>query len=738
MSAIAGSKILISVPSTTLQQMCNYVAIAETKSPAESLRELILHTLYEFEEEKISNVQDISQILQTIFGVHAPDHQIQESLDHLTTTGQVTQPIGTNYILPPDSRDKIKTRIENASKLQERVKMQWLVEMIGRAYDLNAENAWSALQDYLAKAFLRHGIQVAVFLDPSVRLQTEYATSLSTLLDKAVQAKFDVGHQELAKRVISDFLASAGQNQDRAQYIADCADGAANYFSLAISPELSAKFRENLNPLTLFCDTNFIFGILGLHVHPLVDVSNQLMEAILKYKLPIKLRYHEATLREIRSSITHYGNILRKQTWPRSLSRAVIISRCVSGIELKYHFKNAEVGIDVDSFLRPYQHVDVLLKGKEIDIYKPIADRLEERATLQSAYENFLTRNNKDKPSELIDHDATVLDCAKSLRNNGKSTLDAGALFVTCDFTLYRFDNEESRRRSTQTSVVLPNILWQILRPFIPANQDFDRTFAETFAIPEFRSIGSGAAKACSKMLCLLAAYQDFSEETAVKLLSNDVLIDHLRTAQNDEQFQTQVESAIAEENLVLLEERTAMAKQVEKLKSEKDRTEEELERQKQLVKAEAEKAQKAITEREKATELMAIAEKDKETSAQQISSKLSEIEAAKISAENAANDAENLRQTSENRELKTAKRASIIVAVLLTFLFELIIHYVWQWDWLLNHPNSYGLQASICLLILFGIPGAWVKSWRKFCWGVAILGALFVIFPMLGGPVKK
>jgi len=737
MSSQTGSKITISIPSTALQQMCNYVAIAETKSPAESLQELILHTLFTFEEENASSVQDVANILRTMFGVDAPDHLVQESLDQLVSTGQVHRPMGTNYVLTSDSRTNIKARIDHASQLQERVKMQWLAEMVARVYDLNADLAWSTLQDYLAKAFLRHGIQVAIFLDPSVKLPAEYATSLSTLLDKAVQAKFDATHQESARHAISDFLASVGKNQDRAQYIAECADGAANYFSLAISPDVSTKFRENLNPLTLFCDTNFLFGILGLHVHPLVEVSNQLMEAIAKHNLPLKLRYHETTLLELQSSVTHYGTLLRKYIWSQSLSRAVITSRCVSGIELKYHLKNAETGIDVDSFLRPYQHIDVLLKGRGIDIYRPVANRLEERAALQSAYEEFLKKVNKEKPPELIDHDVTILDCARSLRDNAKSTLDVSALVVTCDFTLYRFDSEASRRKSAYTSVVLPNVLWQILRPFVPASQDFDRTFAETFAIPEFRTIGSGAAKACSKMLGLLAAFKDFSEETAAKLLSNDVLIDHLRATQNDAQFQEQVELAIAAENQALLEERTVMARQVEELRSGKDRAEQELEEQKRATKAEVVKAQEAaLHERENAADLIAISKRNAEAKAKEISAKLSGIEAAKISAEDAAEQEVSRRKGAENQALRTAKVASIIVAFLISLTFELVVHTVWRWNWLLNHPNSYGLQGCICLMVSSSILGFWVKSWRKALWGV-LLGALLVALQILGGPTK-
>jgi len=737
MSATAGSKISISVPGAVLQQMCNYVAIAETKSPAESLRELTLHTLLTFEEEKASCVQDVADILRTVFGVDAPNHQVQESLDQLMSTGQVHQPMGTNYVLTPDARTKVKARIDHASRLQERVRMQWLAEMVGRFPDLNAGLAWDALQDYLAKAFLRHGIQVAVFLDPLVELPKEYAVSLSTLLAAAVQSRFDSTHQEAARHAISDFLATVGKNPERAQFISECADGAANYFSLAVSSEVATRFREKLSALTLFCDTNFLFGILDLHVHPLVEVSNELLYAIDKHSLPLKLRYHASTLQELRSSISHYGDILRRHRWSRALSRAATTSRFMSGIELKYHQKNAETGIDVDVFLRPYQHVDVLLTERKIGVYRPPADRLTQRATLETQYKEFLERLRKEKPYELIAHDVTVLDCVRSLRNNIHSTLEAGALLVTCDYMLYRFDNEESRNAKTLASVVLPNVLWQVLRPFIPASQDFDRSFAETFAIPEFRTIGSGASKACSKMLGLLTAYKDFPEETAARLLSNDMLIDALRAAENDEQFQAQVESAITAENQALVEERAALVRQVEALRSDKERAETELEEQKQAAAVESAKAQEAIQAKAKETEILANFQRNAEAKVKDVSAKLEEMEAAKHAAEKATEKEAERRRDVETLALRTAKIASIIVAILVSLTFMLVVHNVWRWDWLLSHPNSYGLQGCICLMASFGIVGLWVRPWRKALWVTGFFGVLFVALQILGGPTK-
>jgi predicted transcriptional regulator len=399
MSREQASRITVSVPGAVLQQMCNYVAIAETKYPDASLRALVLHALFTFEQDKATSIQEVASILKTVFGVDAPNHQVQESLDKLMSSGQVIQPTGMNYVLTPSARATVKERIDQSAGLQERVKMQWLMEMAGRYPSLRADLAWTALQSYLGKAFLRHGMQVAVLLDPSVELPAGYAASLSSLLSEAVQSKFEPILQETAKQAISNFLASVGTNMERAKYIAECADGAANYYSLAVSPNVAAQFRERLCPLTIFCDTNFLFGILDLHVHPLVEVSNHLLKAIDEHDLPLKMRYHPTTLQELQASISYYADILRGNKWSRVMSRAATTSPFMSGIEMKYHQINAESGIDVETFLRPYQHVDVLLEDRNIGIYRTTGDRLMQRATLESEYKDYLKRLGKDKPA---------------------------------------------------------------------------------------------------------------------------------------------------------------------------------------------------------------------------------------------------------------------------------------------------------------------------------------------------
>lgn len=55
-------------------------------------------------------------------------------------------------------------------------------------------------------------------------------------------------------------------------------------------------------------------------------------------------------------------------------------------------------------------------------------------------------------------------------------------------------------------------------------------------------------------------------------------------------------------------------------------------------------------------------------------------------------------------------------------------------WNWLRNHPHSYGLQGGIIFLIAFLIVGFLMPQWKQWCWGVAGLAFLVLILSLLGG----
>ena len=225
---------------------------------------------------------------------------------------------------------------------------------------------------------------------------------------------------------------------------------------------------------------------------------------------------------------------------------------------------------------------------------------------------------------------------------------------MTCDNILFRFDWETSRREKRLPSTVLPNLFWQILRPFLPPDSDFERSFAQTFAIPEFRAIGDGGARACSKMLSLLTAYKDLPEETARRLVTNDLLIDKLRTLKSDEEFEAEIDSAIAAENVDLAEEKRALSEALEAERVAKQAAVARLE-------AQAAEAERRAVESEEKLKEEAAARRQHEVDIAKLSDELQELR----SAVEAGSQSDTQVAAGEAKNAKRMSRLSSAVAIM-------------------------------------------------------------------------
>jgi hypothetical protein len=675
--------------STAFERMCSVVAIGKTVSVEETIRELILHCLFHLPDDEFKDASDIEKAILGLFGLNLSNQEIESSLSTLINHKSIHKNSGI-LTLDLNLRNQLEKIVNDAYELEDLVREAWKNELEENYPLLDSSFLWNALRKYLAIAFQRHGIQTVALLDPRIEITSQYANSLSNILYDAVSDVFQEEERSKAIKAISDFMASTGNNPERSKYITQLADGAFTYFTLTIDPEVATNFRKELKTVLLFLDTNFLYGILDIEVHPQVAVSKELLEAIKKFNIPFKLYTHPKTIEELLFSIHNYEQELKNKQWSLSISKAAYDSRSLSGIELRYHQRFADEGIDVDSFFAPYRHADVLLKQMGVKTYPIEDERIEERATLYDDYTLFLEGRNLYKPYKLIDHDMTVLDLVRKLRTNAPSTLEAGALLVTRDYSLYRFDWETSRKNDTKPSTVLPNILWQIIRQFIPAKEDFDRSFAETFAIPEFRIIGSRSTEACSRMLNILAGYKNFPEETARRMLSNDILIQHLQTAENDETFQQFVEAAIVDENEILLEEKEQVETKWVEEKHKRKEVEEKIESE---------------------VEARRISEQNAQDSNQQL---MREREIYSKKLENSEKKIKELSGDKDKFKSIISWGGAILVSLVLILFFEILVNILAPWPWLVNHKNSILLHIMFISLITCFVHLIIINKYRK------------------------
>lgn len=725
--------------SLAFKQMASFVAIAKTRATSQVLDELILQCFVVLPSDPLSTPEQLAEAMLILFGIQAHQKDVAIALVRLKTAGTLSD-VGNGHLsLAAATKEVLNARIEAAKSLEKDVRESWLKQIRSISPALDGGKLWRALLAYLQQAFRRHGIQAVELLNPAVEIELDGTVSLSSVLDGLIANAFVEAERPAARSAASSFFQTVALDRQRAEYIASLADAAFNYFSLAVAPEVSEELRNKLNPLTLFLDTNFLFGILNLHVNSQVDVSTELLTAIKSFKLPFRLRYHEATVREMNNTLFFFGKELGKQKWPQTISRAVVASGALSGVEFRYHSKNATQPVSVEDFLAPLQHWQVLLKDKGIDIYKPgdSQDRLMARADLEVEYKEHLARFNREKPIDAIQHDMTVLDAVQSLRTNARTTLDAGSLLVTCDFQLFRFDVEHSRRNSRHHSTVLPSLLWQILRPFVSNSDEFDRAFAETFSLPEFSLARGGAQRAAARMASILAGYSDIPEETASKMLANDLLIAELQSKRTDAEFAQTIESAMVVENAQLVEERAALAAQLESEKTahalktreldaaaEQIRLREQSLEQKDLVLADREDAIRSL-QAETAIQAQLADSADRRAARERQEKEDAERRVAKLESDAAL---------ANQRAVRTTKVASFSFGLLAVALFEFLIRSVWPWEWLTSHSNRYGLEGCFNLMIIFGILGLGVKEWRNTLWVAGFLGLIFVVLSLIGG----
>lgn len=286
--------------SFTFEQMCQFSVICDSTDYNVILKKLIVHSFVILSTEEFTEVDKITEAIYALFNLKISITEVSSCVLELLEEGFLIRPNGTNIIINPETRNEISKRISEAVKLENSVRDEWLSNINVKYPELPSEVAWSSLRSYLIHAFRRHGIQAVALLDPTVCISSEHTTSLSLLLEQALSGLHKLDLRPKIRNAISEFFSEIGKYPSRSKYITQLADGVFYYFALAIAPEASLQLRKNLNPLTLFLDTNFLFGILNLHVHPSVEVSNNLLNAVKKYNLPFTLGYLESKKRRLK------------------------------------------------------------------------------------------------------------------------------------------------------------------------------------------------------------------------------------------------------------------------------------------------------------------------------------------------------------------------------------------------------------------------------------------------------
>ncbi|MBT3164675.1 hypothetical protein HTV80_16385 [Streptomyces sp. Vc74B-19] len=525
--------------------------------------------------------EDWISAIESLFGLSLSEADVLAGRDRAVQAKTLSyNTFRGQYVLSSQAQSATMDQIQAGENLERRAQESWLAEVEHLVSDQSSDALWSCLLAYAGKAFLSHGMDAVKLLDPSAGEFTDLTggDAPEALLKMALS---ESGLASSLLPEISQAIAVFfdGRNADRVDYVSELVNSTFNFLALGLDDETRGSLIENTPALTIFVDTNVIYSIIGAHANPHDAISAELFNLLQENQLPFKVFYHEKTLNELEKTMSAAGDRLRQLHYTPALSRARLsYPRAMSSIEMRYHQLNSEVATSVDIFLGRYSNLPLLLAQQGFTIFRESDTSQEEsrkRAELVAEYKAYIADkypSHREKQYATLDHDVAVwLATANRQKPKGKGPIFSGALLVSADNMFRRFDRDIlSPVYGSGTWVVTrPDTLARALRLFLSSNRQSDAAFSQIFAMPEFRGIGQNRNEIVSRVAAYLATYADLPEETAIKLLANDLLMSRVKDAdRRDGAFERLIQEEIVRENESLLEEREATLAQMRRLAS--------------------------------------------------------------------------------------------------------------------------------------------------------------------------
>jgi hypothetical protein len=533
-------------------RLCHFVAIRHDPASVNAAEDGVIRAaIYLADNVTARTAHEIAANTRSLFSLSFTDDEVAKSIARLAENAQVMRNSDGSISLTATAVSELERCIDASQSLEREVRAEWFQQLAEAKLLVrnghSSDEIWHALQHYLASMFTRHGVQTLELMVPTAAIDESADIPASDILAKIVKSDLPHFSQEVGRQLLQSFFTNRTTSRDR--YLSELLDGTFSFFALTVDDETRKVLQENIPALKLFVDTNFIFGLLGLHYDVFVVLAKQLVELIREQQFPFQLYYHPLTAIEFHNVMQFYHRRLAGGSWPSAISKALLKAGDMPDVERKFHTINAEHPISVDDFFARYENIDRLLEFANIKPYRHSYEAWLDDTTTQDLigqYKRYL--EPREKPLNSLRHDIVVWRTIQAVRHNRPTLLGEDAFFITCDYSFWRFDHKNLSRRRTGVSV-LPNVLLQLLRPFVPRTQDFDQGFVNTFALPEFRTIHVASPQAVSRVAGIMRLYADLPEDVAVAILTDDALLTKVtRLDESDPTIKDLVESAIIAE----------------------------------------------------------------------------------------------------------------------------------------------------------------------------------------------
>ena len=354
-------------------KLFNTLSLAASDTREETLKTIIINALYENEKE-ISK-EELLESIDILFDLDPYLPEFDTILQQLKDMLIVSENAG-KLTLSSETKNKIKEQYQHysLSEIQRyRNFCQFIKSKFTEISDQHLRQLWDAYLEYLINCFYYYGEKALLVLNPDVNQNSDDSIVNIDLLRNIYLKLNDEFLVSVLKFAIDNYADSL--TSEDLDYLDGLAQKTLAFTSLGYDPKSINSIAElNLIDWIIYLDTNVLFSLLDLHVHPENEACKNLIKLIKENKnnLKIEFRVSELTIKELNGKKSDFDDLDINLTTPAI--KALLRSNRLDEFSRKFY----------ESLLN---HRDETIDPKEIIDLAPV--------TLERGYSIKISRNRK-------------------------------------------------------------------------------------------------------------------------------------------------------------------------------------------------------------------------------------------------------------------------------------------------------------------------------------------------------
>jgi hypothetical protein len=536
--------------------------LAKSNNREKMLSDLVLNVLYSI-NEPISN-DAINEFIKVSFHLEPIKYEVQECLNSLIETKEIILK-GQQYCLSDASKKSLFTSVlkGTSESAKRQVTFHGIVKDIFDVNEIEIEKLWAVFNEYLIECFMIFGRKaIKIFLP----YELEELAKDDQIIESAYKKLDSDKLVSIFKQLIVDYPERL--NEAELRYLTLLASRAEKFYSLGVEKEDYDKIQNlQIRDLVVLVDTNILYSVMNLHVHPEKTAINELIRIAKEKQVDIRIVYLPKTYSELRKAKNYLEKLIPRENFKISHIQALLNSDKLDPFARQYYeskLKNSE-------FPHPSERITYAteyLKQIDVKVYNNRFPHLEENETymntkiieyldFQRYYNDLCDEKGYDfhlnKDDRKIEHDIFLRESVKELKAKYSSENELRFICLTLDRSLVHFDNYILRKESynksktINPSFISPSIFTKKIRPFIPiTTNNYRKAFISSLTAPSFEKQSDEETILVQKSMTYFKNLGIEDEEIILSCIKRELFLEDFAKHEKDKTSEEFIKSEIA------------------------------------------------------------------------------------------------------------------------------------------------------------------------------------------------